>query len=302
MLAHSSKLKTLTLFCLFLLLIIGTGFTSGQSSNGDFTDYFLRFQQGAGEFEGELQTAIKTYRNNNGVELDLVAAVHMGEPQYYDTLNDYFSTRDAVLYELVADENVRPDGSGTTGGSGLIGFIQTRLSNALALEFQLDSINYNRSNFIHADLEPQELDAIMEAKGETFFSSFLNLVMSEIALQEAAIRNGQQTGPTYTAADLIRLWGLPNRQGAFKHLLGQSLAATGGNFASAGIATSTSITILDDRNDAALNELQNSLLDPKYKTISVFYGAAHMSGLENGVIDLGFRQVSESWLAAWKSE
>ncbi len=301
MFVSGPKFKAQLTICLTLFAIVFTYLAYGQSSEGTFTDVFLRFQQGVNEFEGELQTAVKTYRNSNGVELDLVAAVHMGEGQYYDTLNEYFAGRDAVLYELVADENVRPDGSGSTGGSGLIGFIQSRLSSALALEFQLDSINYNRANFIHADLEPQELESIMAAKGETFFSSFLNLVLSEIALQEAAIKNGQQVAPAYSTADLLRLWRAPNRQGAFKHLLGQSLASTGGNFYRSGSTLGARITILDDRNDAALAALQNSLQDPELRTLSLFYGAAHMRGLEQGVIDLGFNKISESWLVAWKS-
>jgi hypothetical protein len=85
-------------------------------------------------------------------------------------------------------------------------------------------------------------------------------------------------------------------------LLGQSLAATGGNFGSFGAATNGGITILDDRNDVALSELQNTLNNPNAKKISIFYGAAHMSGLEQGVIDLGFSKESESWLVAWQSQ
>jgi hypothetical protein len=239
-----------------------------QEGQGLAQDAFLQFQQGAGEYEGELQTAITTYRNAQGVELDLVAAVHLAQRSYYDQLNDYFDTRDAVLYELVADENVRPDGSGNAGGSGFIGFIQTSLSNFLGLEFQLNSINYNRNNFVHADLEPAELDAIMSAKGETIL-------------------------------DLIRMFNSADRQIAFKHFLGQSLAATGGLFV--GTGGGAGITILDDRNDAALDALRSSLQNPLNRKISIFYGAAHMNGLEQGIAAMGFDRVAHRWITAWQT-
>ncbi|MBT8145736.1 MAG: hypothetical protein KJN90_02730, partial [Gammaproteobacteria bacterium] len=140
---------------------------SAQQAGDTGATEFLRFLQGQGEFVGELQTSVTTYRSDEGIEVDLVATVHMADQSYYQGLNDYFSTRDAVLYELVADENVRPNGQGQNRGNGFIGFVQTSMTRLLGLSYQLDVINYAQPNFFHADLEPQELDAVMAAKGET---------------------------------------------------------------------------------------------------------------------------------------
>jgi len=292
-------IPSIGLSSVLLLLSVLASIVHAQEGQGLAQDAFLQFQQGAGEYEGELQTAITTYRNAQGVELDLVAAVHLAQRSYYDQLNDYFDTRDAVLYELVADENVRPDGSGNAGGSGFIGFIQTSLSNFLGLEFQLNSINYNRNNFVHADLEPAELDAIMSAKGETMFSSILDIVLMEMANAETAISNGSAPTPVPSTLDLIRMFNSADRQIAFKHFLGQSLAATGGLFASTG--GGAGITILDDRNDAALDALHSSLQNPLNRRISIFYGAAHMSGLEQGIAAMGFNRVANRWITAWQT-
>ena len=283
--------------CLFVVFVAGA--VHGQANDIPLTGEFVRFVQGQEEFEGELQTAIVSYRNSQGVELDLVAAVHMAEGQYYQRLNDYFSTRDAVLYELVADENVRPGGQGPTGGTGVIGFIQSSLTRMLGLSYQLDSINYNRANFIHADLEPAELDAIMEARGETLFSSILSLVVTEMANSEAATGNGQSGIVGFSSEDIVRAWGASNRQGAFKHLLGQGLAFSAGSFSAADSNPGGGITILDGRNDVALEVLQDSLQIPDLKKITIFYGAAHMTGLERGILKLGFNKVAQSWLTAW---
>src|SRR5438132_13552704 len=61
---------------------------------------FLRFVED-GHSGGRLETAVVTYRNEAGVTVRLVGAVHIGEKSYYEGLNDTFRGDDAVLYELV---------------------------------------------------------------------------------------------------------------------------------------------------------------------------------------------------------
>ena len=289
-----SVFRLFTLFCL-----LSQPAVAQQAGESGATE-FLRFLEGDGEYAGELQTSVTTYHNDRGVEVDLVAAVHIADQSYYDGLNDYFSTRDAVLYELVADENVRPNGQGDGRGSGFIGFLQTSLTRVLGLSYQLDVINYARPHFFHADLEPQELDAVMEAKGETLFSSILSLVLTEIEHQERLLAAGDEPPMNnMTLSDIMRLFSLPNRQQAFKYLLGQNLAMADSSMAS---ITGRGITILDDRNDAALEVLQRGLENPTINYYSIFFGAAHMPGIEQGLEQLGFSKTSQSWLTAWKTE
>ncbi len=290
-----------TLVCLSagLLLAQPAIERADERTDGKEATQFLRFLEGEGEFAGELQTSITTYRNDAGIEIDLVATVHIAEESYYRELNEYFATRDAVLYELVADENVRPNGQGTASGGGAIGFLQTSLTRLLGLSFQLNLINYARPNFFHADLEPHELDAVMDAKGETLFSSILSLVLTEIELQEQGLVGGQQPAAAMSLSDIMGLFSLPNRQDAFKYLLGQSLAYSEDSLAS---LTGRGITILDDRNEAALDVLRRGLNNPSILSFSIFYGAAHMPGIERGLDQLGFSRVSQSWLTAWKTK
>ena len=41
--------------------------------------------------------------------------------------------------------------------------------------------------------------------------------------------------------------------------------------------------------------------DPNIKNIAIFYGAAHMPGLERVILgELGFQRSSERWLSAWE--
>src|SRR4051794_23765073 len=61
---------------------------------------FLRFT-GDARNGGTLETSNVTYRNGAGVEVRLVAAVHIGEQSYFESLNKSLRASDAVLYEMV---------------------------------------------------------------------------------------------------------------------------------------------------------------------------------------------------------
>ena len=52
-----------------------------------------------GNAGSRLETADASYRNDAGVTVHLVAAVHIAEKSYFDALNENFKLHDAVLYE-----------------------------------------------------------------------------------------------------------------------------------------------------------------------------------------------------------
>jgi len=57
--------------------------------------------------------------------------------------------------------------------------------------------------------------------------------------------------------------------------------------------------ILDERNEAAIKVLDERL-NKGEKKLGVFYGAAHLKGMEELLEERGFRQVGEpEWLIAW---
>jgi len=138
----------------------------------------------------------------------------------------------------------------------------------------------------------------MEAKGETLFSAFLALVLSEVETQRQGAVLGSPVTEQLSLSDILRIFALPNRQDAFKYLLGQGLAQSESSLAA---INGAGFTLLDDRNAAALDALRNTLQDPAAATISIFYGAAHMPGLEQGLLAQGFSRVSQRWLTAWHS-
>ena len=90
---------------------------------------------------GSLQTAIVDYKNDAGVNVHLVAAVHIADKAYYDKLNQVFKGYDAVLYEMV-----KPKGSGLPQPNAVptnaITMVQRMMKDMLGLDFQLDDIDY----------------------------------------------------------------------------------------------------------------------------------------------------------------
>ncbi|NKB35047.1 MAG: hypothetical protein GKR91_18275 [Pseudomonadales bacterium] len=281
---------------LFFVVSLIANTLSAQSE--DSNSSFVKFVAGSGEWQGELQTAIVSYENSDGVIVDLVSAVHLGEVEYYAELNDYFKQQDAVLYELVAYEDDRPSPETVIENVSAVSFLQRTLGNFLDVSFQLEQIDYSPENFIHADLNPDELMQIMEEKNENFFSMFLSLATAQLASEQAAMQQGE--APTsFTMLAIVNALLAEDQTAAFKYLFAEELGRSDGLIV--GPELENQITILGDRNRVALQVLGKSLKDPSYRKISIFYGAAHMPGIERELFSsFDFERTEQSWVTAWK--
>ena len=161
---------------------------------------FARVDLDANEQPRALQMSIHRYvpADGNGlVEVDLVGAVHIGDPIYYANLNERFRDYDAVLFELIAPEDaLGPSGMDKRGG--VLSTTQVGMMKLLDLSFQLDEINYDAANFVHADLSPSELRASMEERGESlyvyfwriFFASLNDYAKDPLGLKDMEILSG----------------------------------------------------------------------------------------------------------------
>lgn len=257
----------------------------------------IRFVEGEGSWEGQLQTAITQFRNADGQQVFLISAVHIGDSEYYARLNKEFSNLDALLFELVTDEeNFQLAQTSSQAGSPL-SFIQSMLGNYLDLEFQLTGIDYSASNFRHADLSASDLAEIMATKDESFFSMFIAMAAAQIAAEQEGIANDSIKPSAFTLVALIDALSADNQAQALKYLIAEELARSGGLALSA--EAESGLTILGDRNAVALDVLQTTL-EEGAQDIGLFYGAAHMTGLTRELTDeMGFRFESQRWLTAW---
>ncbi len=278
--------------CVLLALLLASGAIAAQEPSA-----FIRFLPGSEEWQGRLQTAITSYRNEDGVSVELVAALHIADAEYYEFLNDYFSSRDEVLYELVADPEDRPT-PGSVQATSSISFVQVALANFLQVSFQLQAVDYSPANFVHADLSPEELLEIMAAKDESFFSMFFSLAMAQMESEQAALENGAEPS-ALTLISLINAMLADDHTSAFKYLFAEELGRAEGLMIGPGVEDQ--LTILGERNRVALEVLEESLALGNGRRISIFYGAAHMPGLERVMLsELGFSKTAQRWITAWE--
>jgi hypothetical protein len=259
---------------------------------------FLRLTRDDEDQPRSLDTAIVEYARPDAgrapVRIDLVAAVHVGSGSYYDTLDRLFADYDAVLYELVAPPNARPKPGGKPNGA--LGSAQQGLTRMLGLEFQLDSVDYQAANFVHADLSPKEFDAAMRKRGESWWSMFMKLMREGMARAE---RDGRQPGGDVGIGDMfgILFGSVEGRQVKLRRIMAEQFtdmealtAAFGGEEGS---------TLITDRNAAALRVLKDQLGRGR-RRIAIFYGAAHMEDFDQRLReDFGLQPRETVWLEAW---
>ncbi|MBL8750699.1 MAG: hypothetical protein JNK78_16185 [Planctomycetes bacterium] len=246
---------------------------------------FVRVDDG-----GHLDTAITTYRRDD-VELTLFGAVHIADKACYEALNDRFTSCDALLYELVGPADYRPSKEREHEGFNPIGLLQRGLENSLELHFQLDSVDYSPSNFVHADMTPSEFEQSMEDRGESLLTIMLDMMGSGMAAQRAKAEDGEPAPPPL---DLVKAF----RGGEGRHALRMQFAAQFEDM-EAMVAGGKSGTLLQGRNEKCLRVLAREI-DAGKKRIGIYYGAAHLPHMEQRLVgDLGFRKVAHEWLVAW---
>ncbi len=261
---------------------------------------FARFVP-VGDDEGRFEVAVTTYRGPDDARVSLIAAVHIADAAHYRELQELFESYDVLLYELVADPGDRPqpgrDRERTS--QSLLGMFQVMLKTGLDLEFQLHAIDYTPDNFVHADLTPAAFRQKMEERGESFLTIFFRLMSREMARQKA-LREGGEEGETArapSAFDLVSAFQRREGRHTLRLMFAQQLESIEALAAGAGPGEET--VLLEGRNERAVEVLREQL-ELGRKKLGIYYGAAHMTGIEKSLVDdLGFEKVEQRWLCAW---
>lgn len=263
---------------------------------------FLRFTPSAQG--GALEASVVTYRNAAGQTVDLIAAVHIADPSFFHDLDRSFAQYDSLLYEMVKSKDAdmsQLSGPGTRGpttrrssarGLGWVGMLQQFMKNSLDLSFQLEEIDYSRKNFVHADLDVDTFFQMQEDRGESMFTLMIQQMLHELARQDAG------EAPEVGVADLLMALQKPDRNRQLKLVLAKQFNQI--DELSAGIEGPNGSVLVTERNKAALKVLKQRL-EAGDKKIGIFYGAAHLKGMEKILTDeMGFKQVGEpKWNVAW---
>eukprot|EP00252_Welwitschia_mirabilis_P025995 TRINITY_DN8324_c0_g1_i4.p1 TRINITY_DN8324_c0_g1~~TRINITY_DN8324_c0_g1_i4.p1 ORF type:complete len:320 (+),score=51.70 TRINITY_DN8324_c0_g1_i4:149-1108(+) len=144
------------------------------------TTDFVRFHKGE-----ELQTAIVSYRKpfswslQPSFQVDLVAAIHIGEKEYYSSLQKLLASYDRVLYEMITEKDDELQKSGSTvhwmppeqaeEEESDMGFLLQLLAKIANLDFQIQCLDYRQDNWYHADLDYQTFIKLEQEKDEHLF-------------------------------------------------------------------------------------------------------------------------------------
>lgn len=252
---------------------------------------FLRYVESGDQ--PRLETSIVHYKNADGVTVDLIGAVHIADPSYFTALNERFKQYDAVLYEMVKPKEMKRVRDRAAGGSdSWVSMLQKFMKSQLDLSFQLDVIDYDAKNFVHADLDAETFAQKQEERGETMLTMMVESMLREMA-KGAADRPGSDVG----IMDLIEALQAPDRPRQLKIVMARQFESMDEALDALGGGDSV---ILGERNKQALKVMREQMEAGK-KNMAIFYGAGHMKGMEELMTTLmGFKAVGEpEWLTAW---
>jgi len=262
-------------------------------SGADSDTVFARVSLDDEERPRALQMSVVTYEPADGKELlsvDLVGAIHIGDPSYYAELNERFQEYDVVLYELVAPQDATISG-GLEKRKGILSTTQVGMTKLLDLSFQLDEINYDQANFVHADLSPDELRQSMADRGESlyvyfwriFFASLDEYAKDPLGLQDLQMLSTMVTSDQDDSLKTMIAYEMTNI-GQVQDILGED----------------SDSAVIGARNQRAIDVLKREI-DTGAKRIGIFYGVAHMPDLEERLLDqLGLQYASTEWVDAWR--
>ncbi len=146
--------------------------------------------------------------------------------------------------------------------------MQVAMKDALELVFQLDEIDYEAKNFVHADMTPQEFLNDMQKRKDSFVNMFARVLGSSIAAQGSSANQD--------AAVLAALM-QPNRAIALRRVFAQQFETA--DIQMAGLEDAEGLsTLVTERNAKAMEVLKTQLGKGKRK-LAIFYGAAHLDDM-----------------------
>ncbi|MDH3430395.1 MAG: hypothetical protein OEM60_02665 [Gammaproteobacteria bacterium] len=263
------------------------------SAQADSGTVFARIATDDDDRPRALQMSIVTYAPRDDASMlsvDLISAIHIGDRSYYTELNERFSHYDVLLYELVAPQDAVVSNR-LEKRKGFLSTAQLGMTKMLDLSFQLDEIDYDQANFVHADLSPAELRQSMEERGESLYVYFWRIVfasLDEYARDPLGLKDWE----------LISAMLSSDQGDSLKTLIAYEM--TNIEQVQDILGEDSSSAVIGARNQRAIDVLQREI-DSGSRRIGIFYGVAHMPDLEERLQEqVGLTYEKTTWVDAWK--
>ncbi|XP_047311310.1 uncharacterized protein LOC124914748 [Impatiens glandulifera] len=302
---------------------------------------FMRFRKSD---SAELQTAVVSYRKKFPwsllqpfLQVDLVSTIHIADKEYFSTLQKSLDDYDCVLYEMVASreslerrQDPNPSTKLQTSRSrsfNIIGCIQRQMARILALDFQLDCLDYESDKWYHADLDFETFKLLQVEKGESFFTFARDMTIRTTKAMVQPVSNSEELGPWRSkllwasrvlpmplvglviigsvcadtgsqSSDFPELEALSRLDfgTALKVFLAKRLTS---EFTQLTADVEEKSVIIGERNKAATKALRRAM-DAGHKKIAVLYGGGHMPDLGRRLREeFGLVPSEVEWVTAW---
>ena len=248
-----------------------------------------------------LQIAARRFvpSKGRGPVIWLSGASHIGESNYFASLQRHLDAQALVLFEGVGAKNKKmrfdPDEEVS---------IQHTMAASLGLVFQLSAIDYDRPHFRNSDLTIAQLQQLLAGGTATNRTGGGGTKAGEEFQQLLQIMDGSSFLGTLLHAGLKLIGSSPKLQALTKVMLIEILGQLKGDMSQLkGVPPEIQRlleVIIRERNKVVFNDLKAELraFSPP-RSISVFYGAGHMADLERLLRDeLKYRPRDEVWLTA----
>lgn len=296
------------------LLVLGlSGAELAQGSGKDSLDStdprpYMRVERSEGGAVS-LQIAARKFVTSEeaGPAVWLVGVSHIGETNYYQTLQRYLEKQDIVLFEGVGYEEMQreadDDGSDSKSGASDASSLQSTLAASLGLAFQLDAINYDRPNFRNSDISLDELTRLLTRQDRGSDSGESSHTNQEFLALIQAMDGSSWMGKLLQVG-LKMLGASPKLQAMSRLMLVELLGQIKGDLSEIqGMPPSLQEmmrVLIRSRNKVVMADLKQALDEtPHPSSIAVFYGAAHMDDFEKRLkSERRFRFSEEKWFSA----
>ncbi len=260
------------------------------------SEHFMRIRKDSRGRDVALETSVTRYElineEGNRITVDLIGAVHIGEKEYFEKLNERFEQYESLLYELVAPEGtVIPKGGGREEGipTNPIAAMQVGMKTALGLEFQLEHIDYTKDNFVHADMSPAEFSASMAANDESVVKYGLRAIGQSMAMQSSG-QGGSNIG-------LLMGMFSNNKELRMRRSFAKQIKDMESGMVM--FQGKDGSTIIDHRNAKCMEVLKEEIAKGK-RNIAIFYGAGHLPDMQQRLIsDFKMKRGGQDWYEAW---
>jgi hypothetical protein len=266
----------------------------------------------------QLQIALRKFvAPQGGPVIWLAAVMHIGEPEYYQALQHFLNAQTIVLYEGInpdahphhvhdstaasaSDSTTAAPPSSTNDDYSM----QATLAHSLGLVFQLDAIDYDRTNFLNSDLSVLQIQRIMAegrlpaAPGEKGGSNAAFGILLQIMDGSSFLGSLVKAGLQFVADS-------PQLQAVAKLTMIEAVGRLKGDLSDVqGLPPDWKKLIkvlIEARNKNLLSDLADELKKiPGTGSIAVFYGAGHMDDMEKRITgDLHYHPAEDVWLPAF---